>query len=128
VLGARYGLAFEAVNRIRHGNWFCGVVAAVFGAVVGGMLGAMLTAFVRALLGALAGAALGKLVRVKVDLPTIWFVVSGAMSGVVVQAWQSDAAAAWAGAWLGAIVGASAGPLIFFAIAIVLTRLENTPQ
>lgn len=126
VLGAKYGRIFGAMNRIMYGNWFCGVVGVVFGAVVGGMLGAMLMAFVRALLGALVGGILGKFVRVKFNQPMVWFVVAGAMIGVIVQAWQNDAEAAWAGAWIGAVTGAIGGPLLFFGIAIALTGLEKT--
>jgi hypothetical protein len=58
----------------------------------------------------------------------LWFEVAGTALGAIVQAWRTDADAAWTGTWIGALTGAIGGPALFFGASFAWYRLEKIPR
>ena len=119
--GARYGMIFGAVNRLKHGSLYGGILGAIGGGILGALIGALLGAIVGIVVGGMIGALISKwLLR---GAKRITGVVLGAAAGATLQAFYFDQEKATAGAMYGAIIGVAAGVVVVLTIYGLLTWL-----
>jgi hypothetical protein len=114
LLGARYELMFRMVNRLSPNVVGGLLLGLVLGAGVGAGVGALLAVWFGALLGAMAGTTsswlLSRVLRRGPGTATLTFL--GACLGGGVEAFLSEADAAFSGLWHGMVGGVVAGAVV----------------
>jgi hypothetical protein len=127
VPGARFGLFFGALNRIRFGRLILGLFAAMGGAILGGFLGLLAVTPFGAILGAVAGWFFTWAVLprgfFRLLLGGVLGVVLGACIGVMVLALSQSPFNALAGTVWGLGIGAVVGPLPLLLFAKMMKSL-----
>jgi hypothetical protein len=112
--GARFGMFFGTVNRLKHGSFYGSILGAIGGGIVGALIGALLGAVVGMLVGSLIGALISQWLLQ--GRKKMLGVVLGAAAGATMQAFYFDQEKAIEGAIYGAVIGALAGVVIVLAI------------
>jgi len=118
--GSRQG-RFIAINDIKNGTIYGGMIGTVLGAVLGAMAGILLGAIVGVLLGILVSVFVGAWILPRKHQAT--GVVLGAFAGGIVQACITDLEGASLGAGYGAIAGAIVGLVALFVLFLLRSWL-----
>ena len=134
VPGSRYGVFFDALNRVRFGKQFFGTIAAIGGSILGGFFGMVAVMPLGAILGALGGwffmQSLLRRFFLRRLLGGFVGAVLGACLGATIAALQKNQSAALVGiAWglgIGAVVGQL--PLLLFAKMMDSLAARHHPE
>jgi hypothetical protein len=112
--GARFGLFFSMLNRVRHARLFVSMFAVTGGAILGGYLGLMaVTPLGVVILGALGGWLFAREILGRGLLKRALGLVLGVCVAAMVMALRRDQAAALVGMAWGVGLGAMIGSLLF---------------